>query len=556
MSALASVPFLGGIGWPPFLNVPSDQWESWIKENDKRVSRLLAKQEKRIDHPFYGGMPNDYGIFTPMGTAALIRYASVSFQSASSEYHQSKEMVQAMEIASECLLKLQHEDGTIDLYSTNFHSTPDTGFVVEPICQAYTILSGGQEDKLMGNLKTFLLNAGEALSVGGIHTPNHRWVVCMALARIHHLFPNHKYLKRIGSWLHEKIDIDPDGQYTEKSTHVYSPLTNRCLITISRLLSKPALLEPVRRNLEMTLYYLHANGEVVTEASGRQDQYRIGYPEPYHYAYRYMAIQDKNRRFAAVVDLIEKTASLEELSRLLPYMMEDKRLENPIPEAGILPDNYVREFPYSGLVRIRRKEVDATILADNTSFFTFFKGDAALQAVRLASAFFGKGQFEADSLQVMNNNYVLRQELEGPYYQLYPIAELPDDGDWEKMPRKNRPQSEVQYFKTNIRIEEESPGVFALSFDIGGTENVPLAIELAFRKGGNLTGVEKVPGISDAFFLKKGKGNYQHFGKTIEFGPGLHAHTWTQLRGARPKMDALSVYLTGFTPFIFKLRIQ
>ena len=36
-------------------------------------------------------------------------------------------------LAAGALLELQHADGTIDLHTTNFHSPPDTAFVVEPL---------------------------------------------------------------------------------------------------------------------------------------------------------------------------------------------------------------------------------------------------------------------------------------------------------------------------------------------------------------------------------------------------------------------------------------
>ena len=191
------------------------------------------------------------------------------------------------------MINCQYDDGTIDLPSTNFHSTPDTAFVVEPICIAYNLLAKDDQTSTaptLDNLKSFLLKAGDALSVGGIHTPNHRWVVCMALARINQLFSNPKYLKRIDQWLGEGIDIDEDGQYHEKSTYHYTPLVNRCLITIARLVNKPALFDPVRKNLDMSLYYRHANGEVATESSGRQDKYQKGTMQSYYYPYHYSVV--------------------------------------------------------------------------------------------------------------------------------------------------------------------------------------------------------------------------------------------------------------------------
>ncbi len=528
---------------------------AWQAENDARVGRLLERQERREGHPYFGGLPNSHAIYTPMGTAAMLQHYAVAYGSSDSRYFGVEAIALAMERAAGCLLRMQHDDGTVDLYSTNFHSTPDLAFVTEPLCLAYALLQRKKLPAVREALQTFLLRAGEALRVGGIHTPNHRWVVCMALARLHRLFPNEPYLKRIDEWLREKIDIDPDGQYTEKSTHVYSPLTNRCLITMARLLDRPALYEPVRRNLDMTLYYLHPNGEIVTEASGRQDQYRIGYPTPYYYAYRFMALRDAQPRYAAMVRLIESTATDAQLSQNLAYFLEDPSLSEALPAPAPLPDNYRRHFPYSQLVRIRRRSIDATVLAGNFSFFTFSHGAAVLQAVRLAGAFFGKGQFKADSIQTMDEAVVLRQELEGPYYQPFPFEELPDDGDWEKMPREKRPTSEVQYLRSVVKVSEVENG-FALDFDISGTEDVPLAVELGFRPGGELSGVEEVPGIPMAYYLKKGEGSYRFEDDVIEFGPGLHGHGWTEIRGAEDKMEAMSVYLTGVTPFQFRLAIK
>ena len=43
---------------------------------------------------------------------------------------------------------------------------------------------------------------------------------------------------------------------------------------------------------------------------------------------------------------------------------------------------------------------------------------------------------------------------------------------------------------------------------------------------------------------------------TIEFGPGQAPHTYTQVRGALPKWDGLSVYVTGLTPFKTSLKIS
>ena len=130
-----------------------------------------------------------------------------------------------MDQALKALLKLQHEDGTIDLVDTNFHSTPDTAFMVKRMAQSYMFLKNSGTpglEPVLAMMETFLKNAGKALVVGGIHTPNHRWVLSAALTKLNELFPNPQYLQRIDQWLAEHIDLDPDGQYTEKSTYVHS----------------------------------------------------------------------------------------------------------------------------------------------------------------------------------------------------------------------------------------------------------------------------------------------------------------------------------------------
>jgi hypothetical protein len=531
--------------------------KSFIKSNDTSVKTLLERQEKGASHHWYGGVVDAYGIHNPQSTVGLLQRLSCAYVSEGSWYFRQQAMVGPLQDATFYLLNAQHPDGTIDLHTTNFHSTPDLGFSVEPAALAYTLLEQQAADEtrqIRGNLKTYLQHAGKALSVGGIHTPNHRWVVCMAAARVHHLFADPALKDRIDEWLQEKIDIDEDGQYTEQSTLIYSPIVNRALITVARLMDKPTLLEPVRKNMEMTLFYLHANGECVSEGSGRQDQYQRGTLNRYYYPYRYMALYDQNPRFAAMTRMLEMQEQ-EKLDINMAFFLEDPKLKEPLPQSESLPTNYLHVYRGSDLVRVRREERDATILAKNPLFFTFFKGNAALEGVRLASAFFGKGQFEGESLEREGDEFVLRQWLEGPYYQPYPKENLPHDGDWEKMPRDKRPQSEVQKLLSEIRIRETDNG-FLLDISITGTDRVPVAVEMAFRKGSKLANVRKLEDNEDAYLLEEGYGTLSEGDQQIRFGPGRAEHSWTQLRGALPKMEAQCVYLTGYTPFEQQIEVS
>ena len=526
----------------------------FIDKNDERVNTIISRQQLEDGHPFYGGFSDQFEIYHHSSPAGYSKPLVIAYISPDSKYYKSIEVAKTLSIAMDYLLSVQNEFGNIDLLTTNFNSPPDTAFAVEPVSVALTILLKGDSNQLQDfqkKAKHFLLQAGEALTVGGIHTPNHRWVVCRALARIHSLYPNPKYLIRIEQWLAEGIDIDPDGQYTEKSIH-YSPLVDDCFITLARLLDKPELYAPVRKNLDMIKYFVHANGEVVTEVSTRQDQYQVENLRRFYFAYRYMALFDKDEQFAAMTSFIENNVGLESLSYHFSHFLELPLLFDEVSSTEKLPIDYEKSFPHSKLARIRRGNIDASILGKNYSFFTLFKGEAALQGVRLASAFFGKGQFISEELVIKDGKYILTQELEGPYYQPHLPENISPDGDWEKMPRKTRAPSEVQQFKSKITVSELE-GSFKLHFDIAGTPRVPLAIELNFREGGKLNGVKT---LEEGIHLLVDEGSYTKGNDTIVFGPANSDHSWTQLRGAEPKLQGESVYLTGYTPFEFELNLS
>ena len=483
----------------------------FIRANDDQIPKLLAQQERRAGHRWLGGVPNEYGIHTAQGTSGFISALACAACAPASKYFNSTELAEPLRLAVGYLLAAQHSDGTVDYYATNFHSNPDTAFILEIVCPAGALLRANPTPAFASvttALGNFITRGADGLVTGGIHTPNHRWVVCSALAWANSLFPNPRYVARVDQWLAETIDVDPDGQYTEKSTTVYSPIVDRALIHVARLLNRPALLEPVRRNLEMTLYYIHPDGEVVTEASRRQDRYTRGSMARYYFAYRSLALHDGNGRFAAICRQIERTAR-GQLGGELAAFLTEPALARALPADAPLPTDYAKVFSYSNLARIRRGSASGTILAANTTIFSFRKNTAALEAVRCATAFFGKGQFIADALEVRDGRYVLTQKLEGPYFQ--PLsAEQIAHGEHTKMApngtladgsRAARARSNIQTQEAVVEITETA-GKFALTFTIGGTDGVPVAIELAFRAGGKLEGVEPVPHVADAFVLR------------------------------------------------------
>jgi len=532
-----------------------------IKLNDESIPKALSRQLMEKSNPFYGAVYDGDSILSPIGTAGLIQTLMCGYVSRDSKFYKSKEILDKMTLAAGALLNFQHDDGTIDLLSTNFHSTPDLAFTIYPLALSYSILLRYKDLNYQGLpalLKEYMLKAGNALSVGGIHTPNHRWVVCGALAWLNDFFPNALYRKRVEQWLAERIDLDPDGQYHERSTAIYTPVSNRTLLDVAKKMNVDSLYDVVRKNLNMTFYFVHSNGEIATESSIRQDKYVRSNMAPYYLAYNYMAILDKDPRYSGMVNYIQNTVKVDQLGYMLPHFLDDPTLLQNLPDPVPLPTSYHKYFEYSDVVRIREGHVDMSIVLNNPAFFTYFKGNAALESVRLSSAFFGKGQFESRGIEKEGDSYVLSSIVSAPYFQPLPKEKIPNGAEtWRNVPRTERAVSEVQTLYTKIYITPEGDGKARIKVLVDGPENLPIALELGFRTGGKLKNVSPKAAIKDAYLITTGEfATYRNGDDEIKVGPGTGAHKWTQLRGALPKLQAECLYFTNYAPCEFEFTVE
>jgi hypothetical protein len=190
--------------------------------------------------------------------------------------------------------------------------------------------------------------------------------------------------------------------------------------------------------------------------------------------------------------------------------------------------------------------MSATLALGGTSrFFTLRCGGAVIQAVRFASAFFGKGQFIPTEAEKRGASYVFRQSLEGPYYQ--PVARRVTYQNWASVLRERR-RTEVCKLEQTAEVTEGN-NRFRLRARAQGTNGVPLAVEISLREGGRLEGCRPAPRNPDGWLLEQGTAVYRAAGRELRFGSGAAPHGYTQVRGAEPKLAGPSVYITGYTPF-------
>jgi len=519
-------------------------------------------------------------------TAYDIAVLCASYCCTFSVYHQDPALLPRISLLVQFMADAQTDDGTVNV--GNLESPPDTAFVMEILCGAAEILQKENRPGLDGireKLKQVIVKAGDALAIGGVHTPNHRWVVSAALSQINALYPQKKYRDRINDWLDEGIYIDKDGHFPERSG-TYSGVETTAFITLSRHLNKPELLEAVRKNLEMMFYYMEDNGDFVSNDSRRQDQYAARRITYFYLQYRYMAVHDNSPRFAAIAKKIELTDGFDRdiLSRSLFYFLENETLRQVLPAPAALPRSYEKLFTTSHLLRIKREHTTMTLFggvdwpviiasgrSNSPDFFSYRKGEAILKYMRLSSGFFSMGYFYSEGLTKKDSSYILHKKLEVPYYQPLPENKRRKDGDyklspsiddrfWNKMDFENRPVSNVKTLDTTVTFTE-SNGNAELQIEIAGMDNVPVTIEMCFKEGGELAGLN--PDEKGNYFLEEGEGLYRYGKDTIKFGPGNRAfRKITNLEGERYsthfgslRTEGMHVYITGYTPFKHTLKL-
>ena len=102
-----------------------------IKLNDEQVKAMATSKIKDTFNRYFGGYLDGDEIPNPWSNAGFIMSAANAISSSESSLYRSQELLKNIGEAIAALLKMQHTDGTIDLLQTNFHSTPDTGFMVD-----------------------------------------------------------------------------------------------------------------------------------------------------------------------------------------------------------------------------------------------------------------------------------------------------------------------------------------------------------------------------------------------------------------------------------------
>ena len=460
----------------------------------------------------------------------------------------------------------------------NVESPPDSAFTVGDVADALALIrttDDGRLAALAAALDTIARNAAPAMLTGGVHTPNHRWEIAGALARLHRVRPDDALRDRAEEWLAEGVDIQQDGMYSERSVNYAAYVSNPSLTAIADAFGRDDLRAIVARNLESFIGLIRPDGTVETLHSRRQDQREEGFPlSPLLPLYRRYAVELNRGDLAWAADRALAQGVAEPHTALAQLILEP-HAGSALPTAAAPPASRRDRWEQSGIVidttprrtlvayggsdygRMRRIRSG---LASNPTFLRLSSGEAVLSSARLSRRFFGLGPFRADRIAETPDGLVLEERVEGRYYQ--PLSarhrrhdgayDLSDEGRFAAAMSFGERAEDAVTLHTRIEVVPTEAGA-DLTIAIDGP-SVPWSLELAFRPGGRFEGV--VPSSDGAHDLRKGFGRYTVGEDAIEFGPGASdgprgfyhpGEDYSQL-GATDAAADPRVFLTGNAP--------
>ncbi|QHF24370.1 hypothetical protein GTU73_10365 [Rathayibacter sp. VKM Ac-2804] len=378
--------------------------------------------------------------------------------------------------------------------SGNLASPPDTAFTINDLCGCLELLDRYRPagfDAVRDGLAAIAVAASPAMLAGGVHTPNHRWELASALAALAvHVHGGRSaggasgalaaaLLDRADAWLAEGVDIDADGQYSERSAVYATEVTNPSLLTLAHDLDRPALLEPVRRNLRAIAGLVEDDGEIECVHSRRQDQ-TIPYDvENLLSPYRLLAIEDGDADAARIVGQILGRA-LREPERHLAELLRRPEIGGLLPAPAPIPGSVTRSYPVSRLLRRREGALSASVsagsdfastgrigsgLANSATLVRARAHGLVLRSLRVSPAFFSLGCARPQTLEQTERGGVLVERRVSGYYDTLgadapAVTAVPDSEGrfFSVMDFTRRERFEVE-LRTEVAVEVDETGL-------------------------------------------------------------------------------------------------
>lgn len=435
-------------------------------------------------------------------------------------------LVEAASTALRALRELQGPTGTFR-GGDNVDSPPDSAFTVNDLAWARVQLgrlpaSNSPATGLIDLLDELLGAVVPALVHGGVHTPNHRWEIVSALARLWEAGGSEQTRERALQWLAEGVDLQADGMFSERSANYAAHVSVPSLLVIGRILELPALREVADRGTRVQARLTAPDGRVETLASRRQDQFEPFDGGALHPWFRSHAARTGDPFSARAAQRTSALADADAMLTLLAHALEDPSALGPLPDpapsaASDRPE--LLELDPSGLVRIDHGDSRAVLFGgtDTAAIGRIASGTSTrpvlarlegrsvgVPQVRLSRDFFSLGPLRPGPPRRLDSaadagrySYELREEVQAEYFQPLAPAHHDPHGEYPldfngrfaaAMDFPHRP-TDVLRLTTTLRADV-APGRLDLRFRFDGPDTT-LCLLLALHGGTLSPGVRR-----------------------------------------------------------------
>ena len=549
-----------------------NHYEFLSKHYTQGIYGLIDRIDRDPQSAGYGLYP-DYDV--NMADAAwyysLAHAVFLAYYIKGAECYRDDKILEAVDVILDGGERMIHDDGTVDLHETNYHDPSYCGFSVRDalgpmldVLKKYT-LHTPLEDKIEARLTSMISRMGKAMEEFGFHTPNHRWIICSALAYVYKFTGDEKALDTMNKYLWEGIDCDEYGEYTERSTGLYNFICNKSFLYLAHIMNDEKYLEYPVRNMHLMRSFYEPDKTICTMNSMRQDKGKNSITaERYYSIYLPLALYTKDPEFAYYSDVFLKNLMSEAIKSETPYAYRDYEkmywfLMHEEWQSGFegipsyLPNRDLDIYiPNSGIARIYKDDATVTVLRSNSpDFFKLQTGKYSISA-RFAGSFFGSphAQFRPKTMEKTETGFRLVSNERAGYRSQF--DEPPETSEWRHMDHSKRRIINVQSFDVIADVSVDGRTV-TLDIDYSGAETIPTKLELTLNSGCKMEtdNIAFVARANDYVFLKNGKATVTFDpGHKVEIDGGAFAHSFAEnMRGSEHVPEGcFTICLTGKTP--------
>lgn len=525
----------------------------------------LRNQIHDPEDPYYGKFVYESGLPEPGVIFGLTERAVSLYLCKDSVYYKKKEVLEYIRLlylsSDDCI----HEDGTNDLLVSNYRQPEYFG--IPGICNAYRLMSAlPNKTKEEAEITEMIYDLAKRISGGllasGFHTPNHRWVHTAALYMMYNTLheKDERFIELAKKYLAEKIDIDENGEFSERSAGMYSAISDRALCTIAIEAQMPELFALVKRNLRLVYRFIEKGSLIFTQNSRRKDKGEVGSNTLFDFqSYSDICLtayaETHDLEFLQILkSAMDKRIGNEPIYSPFRIYMLYPELQTLSVDLSSLPpieEEFHMFLPQSGIVRVKEKGIVYSILSRNPDFLHITVGEISISA-RICSSFFAKAQFLPDEIEKTGDGTYRMTFCTWADYKL-PFDEPPAGSEnyWSMDYKSRKSISRCDYgYTVDLTFTEKG---LRLRVQTHGTEKVPFKLEIAVTPGVHVrAGTAMTVGNAGEFLCAtEGDVNFCNFGGdslTVKNVFAKHFYH-KEMRGSIPSpKNKYLLYLTDFAP--------